>query len=57
MVMPCKKKFKPKFPRFEKPTAGRLAGVAHELDEMTEQKFGKPNIRKVMRRRIPTRVF
>jgi hypothetical protein len=57
MVMPCKKKFKPKFPRFEKPTAGRLAGVAHELDEMTEQKFGKPNIRKVMRRRIPKRVF
>jgi len=51
--MPCGKKFTPKFPKFGKPNAGRLTGVVHELDEMTEQKFGKPNPRKVMRRRIP----
>ena len=51
--MPCGKMFTPKFPQFGKPNAGRLTGVVHELDEMTEQKFGKPNPRKVMRRRIP----
>ena len=55
--MPCGKKFKPKYPKFGKPSAGGLAHAAHELDEMTGQKFGKPNAKQVMKRRVPKRVF
>ncbi len=57
--MPCGKKFgKPSigkhphlgYPAFGKPTAGGLAGVSHELDEMRTEKFGKPTARKLRRK-------